>query len=297
MAFVASITGTVARLTETTNRNIDAPSEAEQVLDRIGQDVAGMVVRSDIDEYFVSSPGNDQMFVYSQTPGYFDNSTPTPQQSPLSLIGYRISTSANPSLAPALERVAQGLTWSSTDNLPFLVFPPRTSATQDLTATFGTIPLQFGGIVHDPDTTPSFWHTVGSQIFRLEICYQLRDGTFTLTPPTPSAPPPASTASSSPTPPVPGSLNDTTGLVVAIAVLDSKSRQIVPAASWKTLIAALPDLTQSDLNSTPVRLMESSWKTILNQPTFATTAGLPVTAANQVRVFQRYYSLEPPIAR
>jgi prepilin-type N-terminal cleavage/methylation domain-containing protein len=297
MALIASMMGTATRLTDTTNRNIDATSEAEEVLDRIGQDMAGMVIRSDIDQYFINSSGNDQMFVYSQTPGYFDSSTATPQQSPVSLIGYRISTSANPSIAPALERVAQGLTWSGTDNFPFLIFPPRTSVTQSLKATSGTIPLQWGGIVNDPDTNPSFWHIVGSQIFRLEICYQLRDGTFTITPPTPSSPPPASTGTSSPLAPVPGSVNDTAGLVVAIAVLDNKSRQIVPAASWKTLIAALPDLTQSDLSATPVRLMESSWKTKLSQPSFAATAGLPVTAAGQVRVFQRYYSFSIPTAR
>jgi len=297
LALVASMMGTTTRLTDTTNRNIDATSEAEQVLDRIGQDMAGMVIRSDIDQYFVNSSANDEMFVYSQTPGYFDSSIAAAQQSPLSLIGYRISTSANPSLAPALERVAQGLTWSGTDNFPFLIFPPRTSVTQSLTATSGTIPLQWGGVLNDPDTTPSFWHTVGSQVFRLEICYQLRDGSYTLTPPTPSVPPPASTGTSSPLAPVPGSINDTTGLVVAIAVLDNKSRQIVPAASWKTLIAALPDLTQSDLSASPVRLMESLWKAKLDQPAFAATAGLPVSAVGQIRVFQRHYSLGAPTAR
>ena len=297
MALVASMMGTASRLTDTTNRNIDATSEAEEVLDRIGQDMAGMVIRPDIDQYFLNSPANDEMFVYSQTPGYFDSSTAAAQQSSVSLIGYRISTSANPSLTPALERVAQGLTWSGADNFPFLIFPPRKSVTQSLTATSGTIPLQWGGVVNDADTTPSFWHTVGSQVFRLEICYQLRDGSYTLTPPTPSAPPPASTGTSSPIAPVPGSINDTTGLVVAIAVLDSKSRQIVPAANWKTLIAALPDVTQNDLSSAPAQLMESSWKAKLNQPAFVATAGVPLAAAAQIHVFQRYYALDPPEAR
>jgi prepilin-type N-terminal cleavage/methylation domain-containing protein len=297
MAFLASMMGSATRLTDKTSRNIDASSEAKQILDRIGQDIAGMVNRTDIDQYFLSSPGNDQMFVYSQTPGYFDNSIGTSQQRSLSLIGYRISSSANPSLAPALERVAQGLTWSGADNFPFLVFPPRTSVTQSLAASSGTIPLQWASTVNDPDTTPSFWHTVGSQVFRLEICYQLRDGTFTFTPPTPSAPPAASTSTSFPPAPVPGSINDTTGLVVAIAVLDNKSRQIVPAARWKTLIAALPDLTQNDLNATPVRLMESSWNAAINQSTFAAAAGIPSEAAAQVRIYQRFYALGAPYAR
>jgi hypothetical protein len=297
MAVLVSMMGTATRLADTTNRNIDAASEAEQVLDRIGQDMAGMIIRSDVDQYFVNSSGNDQLFVYSQTPGYFENSTGKPQQSPVSLIGYRISTSANSSLAPALERVAQGLTWSGADNFPFLVFPPRTSVTQCLTAISGTIPIQWGNIVNDPDIIPSAWHTIGSQIFRLEICYQLRDGTYTLTPPMPSAPPAFPTGTSSPIAPVPGSINDTAGLIVAIAVLDNKSRQIVSAANWKTLIAALPDITESDFSATPVQLMESSWKAKLDQPTFAVTSGLPTPVAAKVHVFQRYYSLDAPTAR
>jgi hypothetical protein len=42
--------------------------------------------------------------------------------------------------------------------------------------------------------------------------------------------------------------------------------------------------------------MDSSWKAKLNQPTFAATAELPMAAASQVRVFQRYYCLGAPAA-
>ena len=297
MGILASVTGTASQLTDTTNRNIDSSSEAEQVLDRIGQDMDGMINRPDVDQYYVNLTGNDEFFFYGQTPGYFSNTTTTTQQSPVSLLGFRISTTANSSLMPSLERANQGLTWSASFGPPFLVFPMRTSATQSLTATAGTIPSLWGSLVNDPDTAPSFWHTIGSQVFRLEICYQLRDGTFTLTPPSPSSPPATSTGTSSPLPPVPGSVNDTTGLVVAIALLDTKSRQMVSETSWKSLIAALPDPSQTDLNATPVRLMESSWKAKISQPKFASVAGIPPEAAAQVRIFQRFYALGTPYAR
>jgi hypothetical protein len=291
------VTGTASRLTDTTNRNIDSSSEAEQILDRIGQDVVRMINRPDVDQYYVNSTGNDEFFFYCQSPGYFSTTTTTSQQSPISLVGFRISTTANPASAPSLERAAQGLTWSASGGSPFLVFPARTSVTQSLAATAGTIPSLWGTVVNDPDTSPSFWHTIGNQVFRLEICYQLRDGTFTLTPPSSSSPPTASTATTSPLPPVPGSVNDTTGLVVSIALLDTKSRQMVPATSWTSLIAALPDPSQSDLSATPVRLMESVWKARLNDSAFASVAGIPPAAAAQIRVYQRIYALGVPYAR
>ena len=123
MAILASVTGTASHLTDTTNRNIDSSGEAEQILDRIGQDVVGIINRPDVDQYYVNSIGNDQIFFYCQTPGYFTNTTSTTQQSPISLIGFRIGTTANASSLPSLERAAQGLTWSVRQDHPFWSFP------------------------------------------------------------------------------------------------------------------------------------------------------------------------------
>ena len=296
MAIIFSMMGLTFRLTDSTTRGGDSSTEARQVLDRIGEDVAGMLIRPDVDQYYLNAPGNDQMFFYSETAGYFDGTSTPPQQSPLSLVGYRISTSANPSLPPVLERITQGLTWAGANALPFLVFPPRTSVIQNVSATAGIIPTQWSSIVNDGDTAASFWHTIGGQVFRLEICYQLRDGTFTLTAPTPSKPPALSTATTTPTPVVAGSINDTVGLVVAIAVIDSKSRKIIPTTSWTSLIAALPDPSASDLSANPAVLMDSTWNAKINSPGFAQTAGIPVTAATQVRIYQRYYPLNAPLA-
>lgn len=302
MATIFSIMGMTLRLTDSTTRGGDTGIEARQVLDRIGEDFSGMLIRPDIDQYYEKVAGNDQMFFYSQTAGYFTTTTPFNQESPVSLVGYRISSSVNTTTPPVLQRLAQGLNWSGANALTLLTFPPttlppRTPSSSAYKATFGMIPVQWNSLVTDTDTTPSFWSTIGSQVFRLEIVYQLRDGTFTLIPPTPAIPPAISTATTQPLPPVAGSINDTVGIVVAIAVLDNKSRQIVPAASWSQLISVLRDPTTSDLTSspaTPAVLMDSTWNTALNQPSFPTTAGIPVTAASHIRVYQRYYPLNLP---
>jgi len=61
-----------------------------------------------------SSAGeNDKMFFYSQQTGFFNSSTTTiinyylTNQSPVSLVGYRINTTDNPSGLPSLERLSR----------------------------------------------------------------------------------------------------------------------------------------------------------------------------------------------
>ena len=63
------------------HKQMDADSQARQLLDRMAIDVAQMVKRSDVDYYVKSSasaplrrvlqPGNDQIAFYSNVPGYY----------------------------------------------------------------------------------------------------------------------------------------------------------------------------------------------------------------------------------
>lgn len=309
MAIIFSMMGLTFRLTDSTTRGGDSSQEALQVLDRIGEDVAGMLIRPDVDQYYFNTTGNDKMFFYSQTAGYFAGTPAPTQQSPLSLVGYRITSSANPSLPPQLERISQGLNWTEANALPLLVFtplsPPITPPVNPILsrpqvaagAANGTIPLTWPTQVNG---ATSFWHVISGQVFRFEVCYQLRDGTYTLQAPTPSTPPNLPNNGTQPIAPVAGDINDTIGLVVAIAVLDAKSRQLIPAPpnpTWASLIAALPDPSANDLGSSPAKLMDSTWNSQINSSGFAQTAGIPAMAAAQIRVYQRYYPLNVPLSR
>ena len=92
-------------------------------------------------------------------------------------------------------------------------------------------------------------------------------------------------------------MNDVTGIVVCLAVLDTGSQRILmqnatlPAQTGGKMIAAFPDSADSDLSSTPPKLMAASWQTILTGPGFAGTVGMPPLAASQVRIYQRLFSL------
>jgi hypothetical protein len=309
LIIILGIVTSTSKVADTAFRNGDTSGEATQVLDRIGADLTGMLIRPDVDQYYENLAGNDEMFFYSQTPGYFDTTSTTTQQSPVSLVGYRISSSANATLPPMLERVVQGMTWDTQSggqlaSLPFLTFPAVTAATSAATpaaATGGTIPAEWSTVVNNTDANPtggtSFWHTFGPQVFRFEICYQLRDGSYSLSPPTPSTPPAPYSGSTSPAPPVPGSINDTVGIVVAVALLDAKSRQLVPAASWSGLINKLTDPSAGQLSASPPMLMNTIWNNALQATGFAESVGIPALAASQIKVYQRYYSLNAPLAR
>jgi hypothetical protein len=323
---VSKIVDFSLQLTDATGRSADSGIEAKQVLDRIGVDIAGMVIRPDVDQFYFPGTNtvfeNDKMFFYSQQPGYFNTSAIAyyaTNQSPVALVGYRVNTGDSTNGAtgkpvPVLERLARGLT-AGPDNsggnytmpLQYLSFPAATSPTIYQAAVGGTIPNVWGpaeqtsffvvaGANGDVGTTPydngtsPFYHIVGNDVFRFEVCFQIQNGTpspvYSLFP-----------GYTNSAPVYPASITNTVAVVVAIAVLDAKSRLTVPAASWSKMIAALPNPTPANLTANPPILMGALWNNALQQSTFASTAGISALAASHIKVYQRSYYLNMPKAR
>jgi hypothetical protein len=305
LLLIFSIAAATLAVSDSTGRKADTSNEAKQVLDRIALDIAGMINRPDVDQFYYKGTGNDKMFFYSQQSGFFDPTVGTVGQSPVTLVGYRVNTntSLNPA-APVLERLSQGMIWDAsadktisgkmdptptTGPMAFLTFPTRTSVTGTLTPDVAsTIPGQWSatvgtsGLNYDDGKSP-YYDAIGNQVFRLEICFQLQNGSFSTFP-----------GYTNSAPVYPASLSNTVAVVVAIATLDTKSRKLVPATSWSTLIAALKDPTATDLTQNPVQLMDYTWNNAIQQPGFASTAGIPAVTASHIRVYQRYYYLNPP---
>jgi type II secretory pathway pseudopilin PulG len=102
------------------HKQMDADSQAREVLDRMAIDFAQMVKRSDVD-YYLKSPstpqsGNDQIAFYAAVPGYYPTvPAPAPtytQKSPLSLVSYRINSDTSNSASASynrMERMGKGL--------------------------------------------------------------------------------------------------------------------------------------------------------------------------------------------
>lgn len=84
-------------------------------------------------------------------------------------------------------------------------------------------------------------------------------------------------------------IQDISAIIVTIAILDHSSRKLVTNSAH--MVSALADPSDTDLQSTPPKLMAQIWLNAIKEPTFHQTAGIPSAAASQVRVFQRYFYL------
>src|SRR5207249_7483997 len=130
LVFLATqLINSAATVTTLGHKQMDADSQARQVLDRMAIDFAQMVKRSDVDYYIKSSatppptgvrnllqPGNDKIAFYSTVPGYYPS---TGSQCPLSLVAYRVNPQHK------LERMGKGLVWNavSTADTPVVFMP------------------------------------------------------------------------------------------------------------------------------------------------------------------------------
>ena len=91
-----------ANVTTLGHKQMDADSQARQLLDRMAIDFAQLVKRSDVDFFGkgTTAPnsvggamtGNDQIAFYSAVPGYYPT---TGSQSPVSLVAYRVNSNSD----------------------------------------------------------------------------------------------------------------------------------------------------------------------------------------------------------
>ncbi len=149
-------------------------------LDYIGQDVGQIVKDVNVDAYFPSAVTtglpSGAMFFYANRQGYAAaNAT---NLSGASLTGYRINANAAGTSYNQLERYSATTQWDgdNTGSMVFLTYPTGGSfAPLDIT-TLATNP-----IVASTSTDTNF-HVLSEDVFRLEFCYQLRDGTYSSQP-------------------------------------------------------------------------------------------------------------------
>ena len=293
-----------ATITTLGHKQMDADSQARQLLDRMAIDIAQMIKRSDVDYYVKSSaalplrrvlqPGNDQISFYSNVPGYYPTGG---SQSPVSLVAYRVY---NPSPTPSpcgdcnkLQRMGKGLLWNASTPaagtpLPGVVFIPVPIASplsmgdlQTQTPTPTPTPAgspawpQAGNMTADSD-----YEVVASQVFRFEYSYLLSNGTLSDIPWDTSA----------------GhigvdGMQDVSAIVVDIAVIDPKSKVLLTDAQIATLTTPghANFLADYSAGMTPGQL-RTQWQTTVNGITT-----LPRPALAGIRFYERYLYLSPPI--
>lgn len=250
-----------ATITTLGHKQMDADSQARQLLDRMAVDFAQLVKRSDVDFFAKGTvapnsvggamAGNDRIAFYSGVPGYYPS---TGSQSPVSLVAYRVNSDSTSSSYNKMERMGKGLVWNgvSPTDTP-VVFMPLTVSV--------TCPAATSSSASD-----TAYEVIGPQVFRFEYCYLLRtDGSLSTTPPT--------------------DISGIAAIIADIAVIDSKSKVLLTNAQITTLAGGLSDYTAG---MAPGQL-RANWQTYLNGIT-----NLPRPAISGIRLYERYFYLSPP---
>ncbi|HEX4083331.1 MAG TPA: hypothetical protein VHY22_00365 [Chthoniobacteraceae bacterium] len=324
-------------------KRMDTDETARLVLDRIGADIEGMVKRPDVNYIFykggpAANGGNDAMFFYSEAPAYLSGSAAlgaSGSASGVALTGYRISTSNiyHPNV-PVLERLGQRLTWGGEPNaatgnpggMVFLTTPAAAGETlaQNWSSLIGTPP-------YNTESDYSAYQVVSDQVFRMELTFLIKSGTFALSGTTVTingsggySTSPTAISSSVPAPYISmnyfsggsqgdlaGNVNglppDLAGIVVTIAMLDHASQQMLGANAGSDLVT-LDSKLQDSLDGDPgvgnIHPFQTSpqpqdvppataWQNFLNTAATAGSAGMPRAAFAQVHVYERVFYLQP----
>ena len=257
-----------ATITTLGHKQMDADSQARQLLDRMAIDFAQMVKRNDVDFFAkgTTAPnsvggtmtGNDRIAFYSRVPGYYPSAG---SQSPISLVTYRVNSLIGATALNKLERLGKGLVWNgvSASSTPVVFWSTITSSW----------PAATSSSLADPDGN---YEVIGPQVFRFEYCYLLTNGSFVITPP------------------LDGSgradFSQITAIVADIAVIDSRSKALLTNAQITTPLAS--GLTDYTAGMVPGQL-RANWQTALDGIT-----SLPRPAISGIRLYERYFYLSPP---
>lgn len=279
MLLFAQLLNSAATVTSLGHKQMDADSQARELLDRMAIDFAQMVKRSDVDYYLKSSSGtasdcgvcgtqtgNDQATFYSTVTGYYATSpSPAPTfttKSPISLISYRVNSDNTSSSYNRVERLGKGLPWNgfSSSWTPMVYLPQ-------------TIGGNWASAV-STSAADSSYEVIGPQAFRFEYYYLLRNASFSATPWDTSA---GHTTVSA--------MRDVAAIIADIAVIDPKSKVLLTNSQIATLAGQLGDYSSGMV---PGQLL-ANWRSTVDA-----TTSLPRPALSGIRLYERYLYLSPP---
>ncbi|SDU27604.1 hypothetical protein SAMN05444156_3007 [Verrucomicrobium sp. GAS474] len=168
-------------------KRLDIDEQARFIMDCLGQDLARMVSRSDVDSYFPTQTGNAQMLFYSEVPGYADASAGA--SCGVSLVGYRVNTSSASANYNSLERCGSAVGWSASGSGGSgMVFLTPKGSTSGGVFNFEPLPNSTLSPSTNPDlaawkgASSTLYQQIGAGVFRFSVCYLLRDGTYSTIP-------------------------------------------------------------------------------------------------------------------
>ena len=256
------------------NKRMDADSQARQLLDRMAIDFDQMLKRTDVSYYVKTTgntqAGNDQIAFFSAVPGYYSQAG---YNSNASLVAYRVNADSTSASYNKLERMGKGFPLNgayTTAPIPLLFRDGTTNTTIQ-----GVWPAAASSTGTDSDcNNTGCYETAGPQVFRFEYYYLLSSSPTVGTANQLSAGPWSSTDTFL--------VKDVAAIVVAIAVIEPKSRVLLNNSQVAALAVTLPDFATDWV---PGQLL-TQWQNALNANT-----GLPRAAISGIRLYERYFYL------
>ena len=293
-----------ATVTTLGHKQMDADSQAREVLDRMAIDLSQMFKRPDVDYYLKASgtasdcgacgaqAGNDQAAFYSTVPGYYSTSpSPAPtftQKSPVSLLSYRINSNTASPAYNRMERLGKGLAWNGavTGWTPVVFLPQSIGGPQPPS---GNWPVAVSSSATNSDcNNTACYETIGPQVFRFEYYYLMKAQVVngTTFPPVFSNTPwdtriPGHTTVSG--------MRDVSAMIADIAVIDPRSKVLVTVSQMEQLAGTNGQtsvLVDYSTEMTPGQL-RANWRNALD----ANASGLPPSAISGIRVYERFFYL------
>jgi len=245
LSIVGVMIGEMSRTIGDTRKLLNSDDQARLVFARMDSDFSRMIKRKDVDIIFAKQPSggtsstgtgsNDAIYFVTEASGSNSNTGwfSTTSANALTLAGYCIAADAQGTKINAilnsplldLNRLGHALTWdtasSSPDNLVFLSFAaPTAGSTTTALITSTTLDGHWGATTigaspaYPPPTGGSNYadyHAVADQVFRLEYCFLLKDGTYSNYPILTSSGQRYNTAGSGPPSPANDNTDITTG--------------------------------------------------------------------------------------
>jgi prepilin-type N-terminal cleavage/methylation domain-containing protein len=291
MAMISQLLNSATSISTQSNKHMDGDAQARAVFDRMAIDFAQIVKRPDVD-YYLKDPvttqmGNDQLACYSQVPGYNASTTTSTQQSPVSLVAYRVNSDKNNPYYNQLERLGYGLAWNGSAAPTDLPVVFSAASTTTLPNTISSNWLNATGMGKDL----AYEEPIGPEVFRMEYYYILRGQTISVTGALAASILPSQLSATPWDTGVPApftshtsvnGLQDVAAITVVIAVIDPKSRALVSNDQLIALAATMQDFSSGMKPGD----LENKWQLAINS-----AAGIPKIAASSIRVYRRDFYL------
>jgi type II secretory pathway pseudopilin PulG len=299
---VSSVVNNASTLATTRGKQISADTQARVVFDRMAIDFARMLKRTDLDYYCKTDdpsqyPGhsyghsqghgqrgqssNDQIAFFSQVAGYYPSGAQS-NDSPLSVVAYRVNSNYTSPNYNKLERMSVGLLWNGVSNAP----PNNPGYTSPIVFGRGT-PLGsvFTGTWPNATNTSSdpAYEVIAPGVFRFEYNYLLKNGILSENPFIDT------TARQI------NGLADVEAISVIIAVIDSKSRALLSDQNILDLAAQMWDFHTVNIHPPPghgnamANDIELQWQSVIT--TNISSGTMPATALSAIRCYTRYFDL------